>query len=341
MHRLLAVVVSHGGSTSLYRLLTTLDAMAECRVFLVENDGKSRHDALPDGVRVVQGHGNVGYGTAVNLAVRRALEDGLRPEWILVVNSDVTVPADTATMIPKLLAWAPSSADVVGFPIRGTAGERGRASAVLPRPRTNAYTAVRGEIAAVERWPELRYPVGAFFAVRSEIFLRLGGFDPSYWMYYEETDLFARLHAAGGRIVWADDAWPVVHVGGETVGRSGLLYAELGRSAATYARRHRHDVGRSWTAVHAAQLTVLAARKLAVGRSHDALRAVRILSGLVSGLARPGWEPAVSSRWHAVPAETRLRLGHLRPVPRTPRQRQDDLIDDLADGSPGSSGQRT
>ncbi|SNQ47048.1 putative glycosyltransferase [Frankia canadensis] len=311
MHPLLAVVVSYGGSTHLHRLLSALVAIRGSRVVLVENDTLG-DCPVPDGVRVLEGQGNVGYGTAVNVAVRAELEDGSAPEWLLVVNSDVTIPADTADVLPKLLAWYPPSVDAVAFPFLATAGgPPARSRTVLPTPRTSAFIAVRGEAAAVARWPDLRYPVGAFFAIRVPTFLRMGGFDPSFWMYYEETDLFARLHAAAGRIAWADDEWPVVHLGGETVGRSGLLHAELGRAGALYARRHRASLGWAWPAVYAGQLVLLTARKLVTGHPHDALRAARILAGLLGGLVRPSWEPAVRSRWNAVPAAARHRLGRL------------------------------
>ncbi|MCK9895381.1 glycosyltransferase family 2 protein [Frankia sp. AgB32] len=311
MHSLLAVVVSHGGSTHLHHLLSGLAAIRGCQVTLVEN-GPLAGPPVPAGVRVIEGQGNVGYGTAVNLAVREAVESGTPAHWLLVVNSDVTIPDDTAEVLPKLLSWYPPSIDVVGFPFLATpGGVAARSQAVLPTPRTSAFIALRGETAALARWPRLRYPVGAFFAVRMETFVRLGGFDPAFWMYYEETDLFARLHAAGGRIAWADEEWPVVHVGGETVGRSGLLHAELGRAAALYARRHRLNVGWSWPAVHAGQLGLLTVRKLATGRPHDALRAARILAGLAGGLARPAWEPAVRSRWRAVAAPAREGIGRL------------------------------
>jgi GT2 family glycosyltransferase len=287
--------------------------MNGCETVLVENATLAGRP-VPAGVRVIEGHGNVGYGTAVNLAVRASVADGPTPDWLLVINSDVTIPRDTAEVLPKLLAWYPPSVDVVGFPFRASNGGAGRSRAVLPTPRTNAFITLRGEAAALARWPELRHPVGAFFAIRVPTFLRLGGFDPAYWMYYEETDLFARLYAAGGRLAWADDEWPVVHVGGETVGHSGLLHAELGRSAAVYARRHRATLGWSWPAVHAGQLVVLTARKLATGRLLEARRAAGILAGLAAGLARPAWEPAVHSRWRAAPVATRRRLGDLPPA---------------------------
>ncbi|OHV39776.1 glycosyl transferase [Parafrankia soli] len=311
MQNLLAVVVSYGGSAHLYGLLATLTAVPGCQVVLMENHVGTRHTRLPDGVRLHQGHGNVGYGTAVNLGVRLHLDDHQPPDWVLVVNSDVVLPADTGDMLPKLLGEAPDDAGAVGFPIRTGDGRPGRESSVLPSPRTNAFMTMRGEAAAEARWPELRYPVGAFFAIRAAAFLRLGGFDPSYWMYYEETDLFCRLRSMGGRIVWADEAWHVVHDGGATTGSSPLFHWELGRSAAIYFRRHRDTLGLSWPGVHAAQLGVLAARKLVTGRPAATARALRILRGLVAGLARPEWEPPHRSVWRVVPTVTRTRIGLL------------------------------
>jgi GT2 family glycosyltransferase len=277
----------------------------------MENQIGMRHPSLPDGVRAHEVHGNVGYGTAVNLGVRLYLERDPPPDWLLVVNSDIALPADTAAVLPTLLADAPAHADVVGFPIRTEDGRQGRDSSVLPSSRMNAFITLRGEAAAVARWPRLRYPVGAFFAIRAEAFLRLGGFDPNYWMYYEETDLFCRFLETGGRISWADDASHVVHDGGATTGTSPLMQRELGRAAATYFRRHRGNIGLTWPGVHAVQLLVLAARKGFVDQPADAARALRILYGLIGGLARPDWEPARHSPWRAVSAASRSRIGRL------------------------------
>jgi len=307
--KLLAVVVSYGGSARLPALLSALVGVDGCQVLLMENQVGMRHPSLPSGVRAYQGHGNVGYGTAVNLGVRLHLERDPAPDWLLVVNSDIALPAGMAERLAPLLAAAPAQTAVVGFPIRTSDRRPGRDSSVLPSARTNAFIALRGEAAAVARWPERRYPVGAFFAIRTEAFLRLDGFDPAYWMYYEETDLFCRYLGTGGRIWWPDETWQVVHDGGATTGTSRLMHRELGRSAAIYFRHHRGDLGPTWPAVHAAQLLVLAARKGLLGQPVEAARALRILHGLATGLARPDWEPACRTRWRAVSSTSRIRVG--------------------------------
>lgn len=314
MRNLVAIVVSYGGSVRLDRLLSDLVNVVGCQVILMENNSAATHENRPAGVRVQSGHGNVGYGTAVNLAVRHLLDHDTSPIWLLVANNDIALPRGTAEMLPKLLDEAPEDADVMGFAFQTEQGQPDGGSGMLPSRRMNAYRVIRGETATMTRWPELRYPSGAFFAIRTETFLRLGGFDTSYWMYYEETDLFARLREIGGQITWADASWPVVHDGGATAGRAPLLHIELGRSAAIYARRHRNDVGCGWLAVVACQLTLLAAHNLAMGRLAEAIRAGRILIGLAGGVARSRWEPGPQSRWRAVPADARARVGWLPQV---------------------------
>jgi N-acetylglucosaminyl-diphospho-decaprenol L-rhamnosyltransferase len=304
----LAVVVSFGATSQLHALLADLAGMPGCDVVLVENKAGVDHGSLPDGVTVLAGHGNVGYGVAVNLAVEWTRERRGLPEWLLVVNSDVMLPAETRVMLPALLDEARHEAEVVAFPLCEVDGSPGRTLGVLPSLRATVFTTVRGERAAMRRWPQESYPVGAFFAIRCETFLAVGGFDPAFWMYFEETDLFTRLHVRGARTTWVSDEWPVLHVEGETTAGAALMHVELGRSAAIYARAHRDRLGRCWPLAYALQHLMLTARRIVTGRWGEAARAVRILVGLVRGLASPGWEPAVRVPYRAVPQETRVLM---------------------------------
>jgi N-acetylglucosaminyl-diphospho-decaprenol L-rhamnosyltransferase len=304
----LAVVVSFGATKQLHDLLADLASIPDCDVVLVENKCGVDHGPVPDGVTILAGHGNVGYGVAVNLAVDWTRERRGLPEWLLVVNSDVVLPAQTRVMLPALLQEAQHEADVVAFPLCDMDGTPGRSLGALPSVRATLLTTMRGEAAALRRWPLESYPVGAFFAIRCETFLAVGGFDPAFWMYFEETDLFTRLRHVGARTAWVSNEWPVLHAGGETTAGASLMHVELGRSAAIYARAHRDRLGRSWPYAFAVQHVVLTARRVAAGRWSEAARAVRILRGVLRGTASPGWEPAVRVPYQAVPHETRVLL---------------------------------
>ena len=62
---------------------------------------------------------------------------------------------------------------------------------------------------------------GAFMVARSELYDRLGGFDPGYFMYAEDTDLCRRIRLAGLSCVYLPDA-PAVHGHGRSSASSAL-----------------------------------------------------------------------------------------------------------------------
>jgi GT2 family glycosyltransferase len=49
-------------------------------------------------------------------------------------------------------------------------------------------------------------PNGVVFAIRRDVFFRVGGFDEDFFMYFEETDLAWRARIAGSRIVCCPDS---------------------------------------------------------------------------------------------------------------------------------------
>jgi N-acetylglucosaminyl-diphospho-decaprenol L-rhamnosyltransferase len=74
---------------------------------------------------------------------------------------------------------------------------------------------------------------GAALAIRREAFEAIGGFDESYFMYFEELDLSYRLQAAGWEVHFTPTA-TVVHAGGASTGlqRAAMtvqLFASLRR----------------------------------------------------------------------------------------------------------------
>src|SRR4029077_3461074 len=56
---------------------------------------------------------------------------------------------------------------------------------------------------------------GAFSIIRASILERVGGFDESFFLYYEEVDLCRRIKAAGYAVHYRPDI-TVVHLGGES-----------------------------------------------------------------------------------------------------------------------------
>lgn len=80
--------------------------------------------------------------------------------------------------------------------------------------------------------------VGAALAIRREAFMRLGGFNESYFMYSEEVDLCFRLHQAGWETHFNPDA-TIIHIGGaSTHQRRTEMAVQRFASHMEYARQH-------------------------------------------------------------------------------------------------------
>jgi GT2 family glycosyltransferase len=84
---------------------------------------------------------------------------------------------------------------------------------------------------------EVDIVTGCFFLIRREMWTRLGGFDPAFFMYGEEADLCLRARKLGVRPMVTPDA-TIVHYGGasEKVREDKLV--RLLRAKAMLIRRH-------------------------------------------------------------------------------------------------------
>ena len=91
-------------------------------------------------------------------------------------------------------------------------------------------------------WPadarqDVDWLVGAALLVRGEVLAALGGFDPQFFMYSEETDLCRRIKRAGWRVVY-DPGAIVIHAEGRSSGQvSARRHILFNRSKVRYMRK--------------------------------------------------------------------------------------------------------
>ncbi|MBC8022856.1 MAG: glycosyltransferase family 2 protein [Burkholderiales bacterium] len=209
-------------------------AVSAAHVFVVDNgDASSARDAhsaasafqVADApVEVLQGHGNVGYGRANNLALPR-----LESDYHLVMNPDVELDPDALVAAIRALE-GDARIGLVAPDVRGAGGERQYLCKRYPSLwilflRGFAPTALRqrfsGELARYEMRdvlggePYAPVPLasGCFMVVRTALFRRLGGFDPRFFMYFEDYDLSLRV-GREAQVAFIP-ASRIVHHGGE------------------------------------------------------------------------------------------------------------------------------
>lgn len=79
---------------------------------------------------------------------------------------------------------------------------------------------------------------GAALMIRGDLYRQLEGFDPAFFMYYEEFDLCHRVHDAGYRIRYVPTARVEHLVRGSSQTKPWWFYRVLRVSRAIYARKH-------------------------------------------------------------------------------------------------------
>jgi N-acetylglucosaminyl-diphospho-decaprenol L-rhamnosyltransferase len=166
--------------------------------------------------------GNVGYGKAMNAAVA---EMPSSVEWVLISNPDVVLGTGT---IDQLIAAGESDPLIgaVGPAVLNDDGSVYPSARAIPSLRTGVGHALFSNLWADNPWTtaylrDARSEVkprdagwlsGSCVLVRRSIFDQLGGFDPRFFMYFEDVDLGNRIGKAGYRNLY----WPnasVTHSG--------------------------------------------------------------------------------------------------------------------------------
>ncbi|MGI8666729.1 MAG: glycosyltransferase family 2 protein [Jatrophihabitans sp.] len=240
------VAVSYGSGTALDTFLDSL-AQASKRpldVLIADNgstDQAPQRAARRDGVRLLCTGANLGYGRAANLGAAEVAGD-----WLVLANPDVVW---TPGAIDELLAVAERwpRAGAVGPLIRDSDGAVYPSARELPtflggighalfgwwwpgNPWTRAYRHDHAEPSErVAGWLS-----GSCLLVRRAAFDSVAGFDPRYFMYFEDVDLGDRLARAGWLNVYAPSA-EIVHTGSHATERhKQAMFIEHHRSAYRY-----------------------------------------------------------------------------------------------------------
>ena len=137
---------------------------------------------------------NTGFGQGVNAGVDVAIAAGCTT--VLVLNPDATIEREslerlaTAVGTDRTLMVAPIVRESNGRLWFGGADvllDDGRMSNPKRRPER-------------EGRPYNEWLSGACFAISTELWIKSGGFDPDYFLYWEDVDLSLRVQRAGGHL---------------------------------------------------------------------------------------------------------------------------------------------
>ncbi len=217
-----AVVIPSWNSLELLpRCLDSLAAEAEqLELFVVDNGSADGSVAYLErkGIPHLSLPRNVGFAAAVNLGVARTAAPA-----VLVLNADTALAPGCLSRLGAALAAEPGLGGVQPR-ILQLEGDIEAADAERQARLYSAGQALTRDGRAFEtgageaQSPELLRPreifgvCGAACLLRRELFERLGGYDESYFAFYEDVDLNVRARIAGARFDYVPEAL-VWHVG--------------------------------------------------------------------------------------------------------------------------------
>ncbi|WP_319825121.1 glycosyltransferase family 2 protein [Thalassovita sp.] len=216
--------------------LAAMDGIAG-EIVVVDNDsGDGSFDKISDHVtaqgwdrvQVVQSGHNGGFGAGNNFGIRTGLSDGRKPDYVYILNSDAFPAPDAIRLLMNALQHDPALW-AAGSYIHGQDGDPHQTLFRFPSVAGEFEGAIRlGPVSRLLKRSIMPLPVpdkdvradwmaGASVLMRRDVLDEIGLFDESFFLYFEETDLFLRAARAGYRSVYVRDSH-VMHIGSVSTG---------------------------------------------------------------------------------------------------------------------------
>jgi N-acetylglucosaminyl-diphospho-decaprenol L-rhamnosyltransferase len=250
------IIVNHNTRQHLKACLDSIEPEAAGKVIVVDNgssDGsvemvKSRYPW----VALHPNSTNLGYGAAANQAIARSTAG-----YVLLLNGDTLLRPGAIKALSHYLDRNPR-AGIVGPRLQNSDGTLQASCYPFPTPLDtlveNSTCAVllgrfiRRNVPMVRNlylrtWQHnsariVPWVKGAAVALRREAFNAVGGFDESFFLYFEDADLCYRMKKAGWQVHFAP-VTTVVHVGGASAKQvPGEMAVQLLHSTDLFYRRH-------------------------------------------------------------------------------------------------------
>lgn len=181
-----------------------------------------------DRVRVIASDRNGGFGAGNNVGIRAGLSDGSKPDYVYTLNSDA-FPAPDAIRQLLSAVQADKTLWCAGSYIHGDDDQPHQTLFRFPSVASEFEGAIRfGPVTRLLKDRIVPLPVpdtnargdwmaGASVLMRQDVLDEIGLFDETFFLYFEETDLFLRAKRAGYGSVYVRDSH-VMHIGSVSTG---------------------------------------------------------------------------------------------------------------------------
>jgi GT2 family glycosyltransferase len=245
------ILVNYNGADVIVECLRSLHQFLHTIPFEVIVIDNASQDGSPNliennfpQVQLLREQKNWGFGTGNNIAAKVAAG-----EFLFLLNTDTQLISD---ILPPLVMQMERSPDVgiIGPKLLNPDGSLQLSTAwtisiageykTLQQLKT--YEDPQHQAVVEQKFDaaqEVDIVVGAAFLIRKSLFDQLGGFDETFFMYFEESDLCQRAKELGWKILYTPEV-SLIHVRGHSVDKvSDRMVLEYRKSQLYYYQKHR------------------------------------------------------------------------------------------------------
>lgn len=239
MSRIAVIIVNYQAAELVTEAVESVRAKApDAEIHLIDNASPDGDAAVLQEAHATRGWGaqvqlyleetNHGFGRGNNIAIRVLAERPTPPDYVFLLNPDAQLKNNAIAILANFLDTHQDVA-VAGAGIEKPSGIPVTAAFRFPSIASEFAGAVNfGPVSRLfARWavplspdcPEqaVSWVSGAAFMVRYDVILQHGGFDPDFFLYYEEVELMHRIRSADWQI-WHVPEAQVIHIEGATTG---------------------------------------------------------------------------------------------------------------------------
>jgi N-acetylglucosaminyl-diphospho-decaprenol L-rhamnosyltransferase len=210
------ILVNYNGQEFLERCLTSIQEFVDsqfCEVIIVDNCSiDSSIEIIKNNFpsfKLIASPANLGFGKANNLAVKHS-----HGEHLLFLNTDTILTEQTPQILSNYLT-ANQAVGAVSPRITFRDGSYQLSCGKLPNLAIEFIDKIRYGLD--RKWhdvfgtlynqqyskvKEMGWLTGACLMIRRDVFEQIGGFDESFFMYFEDKDICKRLYEAGWKVVY-------------------------------------------------------------------------------------------------------------------------------------------
>lgn len=202
-----SIVLYETSPDELIKLLNSIFHYTQIRLFLVDNSPGDllKKFVINDKIEYIHNPSNPGFGSAHNIAIKKAIEAGAKYHFI--INPDIEIKDDVFTPMVNYMEANPD----VGMMMPKILNEDGSVQnlpKLLPHPAwifrrklkkidpfSDSFIS-KYELRSVPKNQLYNVPIlsGCFTLLRLDVIKEIGMYDESFFMYFEDFDLSRRMH---------------------------------------------------------------------------------------------------------------------------------------------------